>query len=96
VDLSDPEILYERYNQINLEDLKGVYSYVYQLSFKALVDSASSYKLCKLIAEACIYYFGRNKVEVNMETGHLGPVRLFAIDRKDSFSGIERRALEAL
>ena len=35
-------------------------------------------------------------MEVNAETGHLGPVRLFATDRKDSFSGMERRTLEAL
>lgn len=96
VDLSDPEILCERCNQINLEDLKGAYGCVHQPSFKALVDSASGCKLCKLIAEACIHYLGRNRVEVNAETGHLGPVRLFATDRKDSFSGMERRTLEAL
>jgi hypothetical protein len=96
VDLSDPEILYERCNQINLEDLKGAYGCVHQPLFKALVDSASGCELCKLIAEACIHYMGRNMVEVNAETGHLGPVRLFVTDRKDSFSGMERRTLETL
>jgi len=84
-DLSDPEILCERCNQMNLENLKGAYGCVHQPSFKALVDSASSCKLCKLIAEACIHYLGRNRVEANAKTGHLGPVRLFATDRKDSF-----------
>jgi hypothetical protein len=70
---SDPKLLCERCNHINLEDLKGADGYVYQLSFKAPVDSASNCNLCKLITGACVYYLHRERVNVNVATSYLGP-----------------------
>jgi hypothetical protein len=92
----DPKFLCERCNYINLEDLKGADGYVHQLLFKALMDSASSHMLCKLIAEAYVYYLHRKRVDINVATGYLGPVRLFATSQKDNFSGIELRTLVVL
>jgi hypothetical protein len=88
---SEPKLLYKRCNHINLEDLKGADGCVHQPSFKALVDSASGCMLCKLIAEACVHYLHRERVNVNVTTGYSGPVRLFAIGQKDTSSGIELR-----
>jgi hypothetical protein len=87
---SDPERLCERCNHINLEDLKGADGCVHQPSFKALVDSASGCMLCKLIAEACVHHLHKGRVNINVATGNLGPVRLFATGRKDNFAGMER------
>jgi hypothetical protein len=58
------------------------------------MDSASRYKLCKLILEACTRYLNTNRVEIIVETYLLGPVRLFATGQKNVFFGIERRNLE--
>jgi hypothetical protein len=93
---SDPERLCERCNHINLEDLKGADGCVHQPSFKALVDSASGCMLCKLIAEACVHYLHKGRVNINAATGNLGPVRLFATGRKDNFSGMELRTFAVL
>jgi hypothetical protein len=93
---SDPERLCKRCNYINLGDLKGVDGCVHQLSFKALVDSASDCILYKLITEACVYYLYKGRVNINAATGNLGPVRLFATGRKDNFSGMELRTFAVL
>ena len=93
---SNPQILCERYNHINLEDLKGADGCVHQPTFKALVDSASSCMLCKLITEACVHYLQRERANVNVETGHKGPVRLFATEQNGTSSGMELRPLAVL
>jgi hypothetical protein len=93
---SDPKLLCKKCNHINLEDLKGADGCVHQPSFKALVDSASGCMLCKLIAEACVDYLHRVRVNIDAATGHLGPVRLFATGQTDTSSGMELRTLAVL
>ena len=71
---SDLEYLCERCNHINLEDLKEADGYVHQPLFKAFVDSVSNCILCKLIAEACVYYLHKRRMNINVTTGNLGLV----------------------
>lgn len=96
VEPSDEIFLCESCNHINLEDLKGADGCVHQPSFKALGDSASGCMLCKLVAEACVHSIKRERANIDVATGHLGPVRLFAIGLKSNFSGMEVRILAVL